>query len=128
MAWRVLNVLFMQKGDCSRYVGLMLDLMFSPENLEQAVQLLVSGIGRTEAKPGCRECLVARDAASEGHLRYSEAWDVEASFRRHIRSEEFQRVMVAMDMCSEEPRITIGELSGRKGMEYLKELHNGGES
>lgn len=29
-----------------------------------------------------------------------------------------------MDMCREEPRVTIGSLTGQDGVAYLKELHD----
>ena len=103
-------------------VTCLIDMHFAPENLERAVQLLLSLVQRTEATPGCRTCAVLRDAANEGRVRYNETWDVEPAFQRHVQSEEFRRVLVAMDMCCEEPQVVIGNLSGRSGMAYLREL------
>jgi quinol monooxygenase YgiN len=103
-------------------VACVIDMHFLPHNVEQAIQLLVSTIGSTEAKPECRECVVARDASDDLRIRYSEAWDSESAFRRHLQSSEFRRVLTAMDMCQEEPGVTIGSLSGRSGMAYLQEL------
>ena len=44
------------------------------------------------------------------------------AFRKHLRSEEFRRVLMAMDMCCEEPKVLVGNLSGGSGMDYLREL------
>jgi len=52
----------------------------------------------------------------------SEIWHSESGFQKHAQSDAFRRVLVAMDMCCEEPRIVIGNLSGRNGMAYLQEL------
>jgi hypothetical protein len=38
------------------------------------------------------------------------------AFREHVRSEEFRRVLIAMDMSSEEPRIVVGDLPAHSGM------------
>jgi quinol monooxygenase YgiN len=97
-------------------------MRFSPADANSAVQLLLSAVGRTEAELGCQACTVARDAADENRVRYSETWDSEAAFQRHVQSEEFRRVLVAMDMCCEEPQVVVGNLSGQRGMTHLQEL------
>jgi quinol monooxygenase YgiN len=106
------------------FLALLIDMRFSPDQVQQAVRLLISILGRTEAKPGCMECMVARDATDEGHVRYSEKWGSESSLHSHLRSAEFQCVLAAMDMCREEPNVTIGDLSGRKGVAYLQALRD----
>ena len=104
-----------------------IEFQFAPAELEPAVQLLLSVVGQTEAKTGCQRCCVGRDAGSEGRVRYDETWSSEAAFHRHVRSEEFGRVLVAMDMCCEEPQVVIGNLSGRTGLDCLRELREPGE-
>jgi quinol monooxygenase YgiN len=89
--------------------------------VEQAVQVLVSAVGRTEADPSCRSCSVARDATDELEIHYSEEWVSEEAFRRHLQSEMFRRVLMAMDMSCEDPHVTVGNLSGRRGIFYLQE-------
>jgi len=106
----------------SDVVTLTIDMRFAAENINQAVQLLVSGSGRIEAKPGCMDCLVSRDSISESRVRYSETWNPESAFLRHLQSEEFRRVLFAMDMCSEEPQVAIGKFAGHTGLVYLQQL------
>jgi len=101
---------------------LSIDMRLSPAQVEDALRLLRSVAGLTEAKSECRVCSVARDTAEEGLIRYHEEWDSESAFRRHIRSEEFLRVLVAMDMSCEEPQVLVGNLTGISGMESLREL------
>ena len=101
---------------------LCIDMRFSPADLDGALRLLSSVVGATEAKAGCRSCSVARDASDGGLVRYREEWDSEPAFRRHVRSTEFQRVLVAIDLASEEPEVMVGNLSGRLGLESLREL------
>ena len=98
------------------------DMDFPPANAERAVQLLLSAVGLTEAKSGCQACTVARDASDPNRVRYSEIWHSESAFQKHAQSDDFRRVLVAMDMRWEEPRVVIGNLSGRSGMAYLQEL------
>lgn len=114
----------MAKGNESSFVTCFIDMRFLPEHLAQAVQLLLSTVGRTEVLPECRSCTVARDASEEGMVHYSETWDSEAAFRQHLKSEIFRRVLTAMDMCREEPQVTVGNLSGHTGVAHLRAIRD----
>jgi quinol monooxygenase YgiN len=98
------------------------DMRFPPEDVDRAVRLLLSVKGDILTKRGCRACDVSTEAADAGVVHYREEWESEDAFRKHVRSEEFRRVLIAMDMSSEEPRIVIGNLTGHGGMAYLREL------
>ena len=95
---------------------------YSPEKLDAAAQLLFSVVGQIEVKQGCRSCRVGRCVGGDNCIDYQEMWDSEKAFRRHIRSEEFHRVLAAMDLCDEEPRVMIGSLTGNSGIEFLRKL------
>lgn len=99
-----------------------IDMHFSSDGLDSAVRLLTSVVGRTTARPGCVDCVVALDATEPDRVRYYESWDSGLAFHNHVRSAEFRRVLSAMDMCCEEPRVVIGNLSGGGGMAQLQEL------
>lgn len=103
-------------------VTLTIEMNVRPEVQGQALQLLRSGVGLTEAKAECQSCRVSRDALDDNRLRYSETWTSVAAMQRHVQSEAFRRVLTAMDLCSEEPQVIIGNLSGHSGMAYLREL------
>lgn len=112
-----------------KLVTCFIDMRFAPKDADRAVQVLLSVVGHTQAKPGCRACTVGRDATEEGRVHYSEEWDSEQGFERHVRSEEFRRVLLAMDLCCEEPQIVVGNLSGHSGIAYVRKLReNAGES
>lgn len=106
----------------SDVVTLTLDLFFPAEGIGEAIPLLASGCGRIEAKSGCLDSMVARDTLEESRVRYTETWTSEEMFLRHLRSEEFRRVLLVMDMCSEEPGVSIGNFTGHTGLLYLQQL------
>ncbi len=99
-----------------------ISMRFAGSVLSQAVDLLRSIIDRTEALPGCKRCSVSHDAVDAQRVRYDGVWDSEAAFRRHVQSEDFRRVLTAMDMSCEEPQVTVGTLSGRIGIAYLQSI------
>jgi len=99
-----------------------IDMRFTPQDVDRAVQLLLSVSGSIQAKRGCHACRVWIDAADEGLIHYSEEWESREAFHQNVRSEEFRRVLIAVDMGCEEPRIVVGNLSGQSGMAYLLQL------
>jgi len=99
-----------------------IDMRFASKDVEHAVLLLLSVKENIQAKHGCRACRVGVDAADAGLVHYLEEWESAEVFQKHIQSEEFRRVLIAVDLCCEEPRIMIGDLSGHLGMEYLRKL------
>jgi len=99
-----------------------IDMRFLPKDVDDAVRLLLSVKENIQAKRGCRACRVGMDASDTGLVHYLEEWESEDAFTHHVQSEEFRRVLIAVDLCSEEPRIVAGNLSGHVGMGYLRKL------
>jgi quinol monooxygenase YgiN len=100
----------------------MFDMRFAPKDVDVAVRLLLSRRGSILAKGHCRGCNIWVDAADADLVRYCEEWDSQEAFQHHLRSEEFRRVLIALDMCIEEPRVVVGNLSAGIGMGYLRLL------
>jgi quinol monooxygenase YgiN len=113
----------MEADHLTKHTICMIDMCLTAATLEQAIQLLISGIARTEAQPGCYECRVTQDATDPNRIRYREAWESEDVLQRHIQSEDFRHVLAAIDMCCREPCVIIGNLCARQGIAYLQELH-----
>jgi quinol monooxygenase YgiN len=90
--------------------------------MTRALDLFRSAIEPIRVKPGCRGCYMLRDAAEEGSLRYTEEWTSADAFRRHVRSEEFWPILIAMDLCAAEPQVRIGDLIMRGGLDLLLQL------
>jgi len=99
-----------------------IDMNFAPKDVGHAVQLLLSVSGSIQAKRGCHACRVWVDAADAGLIHYSEEWETGEAFQKNVQSEEFRRVLIAVDMACEEPQIVVGNLSGHSGMAHLLQL------
>ena len=99
-----------------------IDMRFASKDVDHAVRLLRSVMGIIQAKRGCLACRIGMDAADADLVHYLEKWESEEAFRRHVRSEEFRRILIAVDLCCEEPGIVVGNRSGHSGMAYLRKL------
>lgn len=103
-------------------VTCVIDMRFATKDADRARRLLLSVKGNIQRKHGCRACDVAMDADDHDLVHYREEWESEGHFQQHVQSEEFRRVLIAVDMCCEEPRILVGNLSGQIGMAYLRKV------
>jgi quinol monooxygenase YgiN len=112
----------MESNDTLRLATCSIDMRFASKDVDHAVQLLLSVQGNILTKRGCRACDVGIEAAEPGLVHYHEEWESGEAFHQHVQSEEFRRVLIAVDLCCEEPRIMVGNLSGHSGMEYLRKL------
>jgi quinol monooxygenase YgiN len=105
----------------------LVEMHFATGERDRATSLLVTVVERIRAKAGCGGCWVSRDAVESGIVRYSEIWETEPMFHAHVQSNEFRHVLTALDMCSREPTVTIGRLTGIGGFEHLKDLRRGSQ-
>jgi quinol monooxygenase YgiN len=112
----------MESGDKLSLSTCSIHMRFKPKDVDNAVGLLLFVQGSIRAKRGCHACEVGMEAADPGLVHYREEWESGEAFLMHVQSEEFRRVLVALDMCCEEPRIVVGNLSGRSGMSPLLEM------
>ena len=112
----------MDPGNRLSFATCSIDMRFDPKDVDHAIRMLLSVRGSIQAKRGCRACEVGMEASEPGLVHYREEWESEDVFHQHVQSEEFRRVLIALDLCCEEPRIVVGNLSGHSGMEYLRKL------
>ena len=112
----------MDSGDRLTLAICSIEMRFDPKNVDHAIRLLLSVRGSIQAKRGCRVCEVGMEASDPGLVHYREEWETEDVFHQHVQSEEFRRVLIALDLCCEEPRIVVGNMSGRTGMADLLKL------
>lgn len=99
-----------------------IEMHFHDRDVDAAIKLLHSVIGCIKAKAGCIDCLISMDTVASDRIRYCETWESESYFHTHTRSGEFKCILVAMDMCCEEPGVRIGSFSGEAGLQFLRRL------
>jgi quinol monooxygenase YgiN len=116
----------MDSDDRLNLATCMIDMRFGSKDVDHAVRLLLSVQGDILRKHGCRACNVGLEATDAALVHYREEWESEEAFQQHVQSEEFRRVLIAMDLCCEEPRVMVADLSGQIGMEYLRKLREEG--
>ena len=108
--------------DDTKWITCRVDMLFQPTEADGALRVLSPVVGLVRTKAGCMTCTLGRDVEDGCLIRYAEEWATETEFLRHMQSEEFRRVLIAMDMCCEEPRVIVGNLHCRCGLALLFNL------
>ncbi len=90
-----------------------------PNRREQVVQGLRSLAGRTRLKPGCVGCDLLESVESAGTFAYVEVWAKWLDFERHLRSEEYRRLLIVIELAAEPPDIQYRLISTVMGLEAV---------
>ncbi|MCP4397904.1 MAG: antibiotic biosynthesis monooxygenase [bacterium] len=97
-----------------------LRIVASPENHQRILQTLRSVLGPTQVQPGCISCRVYdKDVEDEDALILLEEWKTQEDLDRHLRSDDYRRILAAMELASQAPEITFNTVSQTQGMEVI---------
>jgi quinol monooxygenase YgiN len=86
------------------------------EDVRLALAALVAPVA---AQPGCQRCALTLDASDSGRVTLVEEWSTREDLDRHLRSDEFWRVLVMAELCATPPQISIDTVVRREGLEAV---------
>ena len=101
-----------------------LELVPQIQKRQAMLEILRSVEERVRTKPECLECGVFEAADPTKQVLYVEQWRSEQDLRAHIQSGLYLRILNAMELASEEPKISFHEVSQTKSMELIEELRS----
>ena len=79
---------------------------------------------RVKTKPECLDCGVFEEATGPQRVVYVEEWRSAKDLHAHIQSGLYLKILHAMELASEEPRISFHEVSQTKSMDLITELRS----
>lgn len=91
-----------------------------PEKQEEAVQILNATAERTRAQMGCINCRIYRDEQAEGVLMVEEMWKSQEALDRHLRSDNYRKVLLVAEMATEAPEINFRTVTESAGLEMIE--------
>ena len=89
--------------------------------LDEAIEILNSIAQRTRFESGCLSCYVYQDVDSENALMIEEIWKDEKDLARHLRSDEYQKILLVAEMASAPPEIRFYNILRTTGVETVEE-------
>ena len=79
---------------------------------------------RVKANPECRYCGVFEEVTGAQRVVYVEEWRSAKDLHAHLQSGLYSKILQAMELACEEPRISFHEVSQTRSMELIRELRS----
>lgn len=102
----------------------MIDMEFAPDKMGEALQILRSIVERTRAEAGCVSCSVYKDTETENQLVFAQEWRSEDDLQRHLRSADYQKVLLVMEMALTRPEVRFDTIATTSGVEVIEKARS----
>ena len=102
-----------------------LHLKAAPEKRLNIIKTIHAMIGPTKAQPGCLHCELSGSTQDDDKLILLEKWESHEYLEQHIQSDEFLKVLAAMDTACEQPEINFYEIDSLAGMDLVEKVLGG---
>jgi quinol monooxygenase YgiN len=102
-----------------------LHLKAAPEKRLNIIKTIHAMIGPTKAQSGCLHCELFGSTQNDDILTLLEKWESHETLNQHIKSEEFLKVLAAMDTACEQPQISFYGIDSCAGMELVEKVLGG---
>lgn len=100
----------------------LLRLTIRPEKKNDVIQIFRSLAEPTLVKPGCLSCGIFSDVDHDDAVVLIEEWKTRERLEQRICSEEFRKILLAMDCAAEPPGIQFFSLASVEGIELIRKI------
>jgi quinol monooxygenase YgiN len=101
-----------------------LELVPETKKRQAMLEVLRFVAERVKAKPECVDCGVFDAADGSQRVVYEEQWRSAKDLHAHIQSGLYLKILHAMELASEQPRISFHEVTQTKSMELITQLRS----
>jgi quinol monooxygenase YgiN len=94
------------------------------KTVKEALEILGSEAERTKVQPGCLSSRVYHDIQDRNVIMVEEMWRSEEELERHLRSYEYHKVLLVMEMALKQPEIRFDTISSSTGIENIEKARS----
>lgn len=87
---------------------------------KEVFSLFDSLAGPLSVKPGCSRVALFSNVNGHEDLMLIEEWQSRAELDKHIRSNEFRKILALMDLSNESPKTRFYQVSSTEGFEVVE--------
>ena len=95
-------------------------LYLAREKRTEAQGIICSISERVRAKRGCIGCDVYQNTRKEEILVYEELWESKEDMERHLRSDDYHKLLLVIEMSSHPPDISFNTIQETAGLETIE--------
>lgn len=93
-----------------------------PDNQGELGKALSSMLGPTQVEKGCLSCLLYQAWSNPNVLYMESRWETAADLIQHIRSDNYKRLILLMELGDEAPKIEFLTVTEVKGLDFIKDI------
>ncbi len=110
-----------QKGKGNQHMVLATIRMTIPsKKFGEALRILRSVAEVSKVRTGCLTSRVYRNGQEDNVLLFEQLWSNEADLERHLRSDEYHKVLVVLEMAIKQPEIRFDTILSSAGIETIE--------
>ncbi len=91
-----------------------------PQRRGQVSKTLKSMVRETKVEPGCISSRLYHDEDEESVLVCEQVWKTQDDLNRYLRSEDYRRMLLVMELADEPPEIKFQTISETAGIEVIE--------
>jgi quinol monooxygenase YgiN len=95
-------------------------MMIPSRKRGEVLEILSSIAERARFEPGCISCRVYRGVEVESLIMLEEVWRDEEDLERHLRSDEYRKELLVVEMAVEPPEVRFDAVSRSTGFETIE--------
>jgi len=95
--------------------------MAMPHNKRVEIERILRSVAeRTRVEPGCISCNLYQCIEEEHVMMMEELWQSNEDLERHLRSDDYLKVLLVVEMALEKPEIRFNSISCSTGVETIE--------
>ena len=94
------------------------------DEILHALRWLVAPI---RSRAGCAGCRILQDLDDENALVLVEEWSSRRDFVRHLRSDDYRRLLAVAEAAAEPPEIRFDHVVEQRGLDLVTEVRDGAD-
>ena len=91
-----------------------------PKKHDEALKILRSTAEWNRVSHGCLSSHIYKDAQEDNVLMFEEIWRTEEDLESYLRSHEYQKVILVLEMATKQPEIRFDTISNSTGIETIE--------
>jgi quinol monooxygenase YgiN len=95
-------------------------MVFPSQAREEAVRILRPVLGPTQYAAGCISCGLYEEVANQNVIVLFQEWASQEDLEKYLRSDEYKRILAAMDMGSLPPEVKFIHVAHTAGLEMVE--------
>ena len=103
-----------------------LHLEVAPNERLNVLKTIHTIIGPTAVRKGCLHCGLYSNSQNDDELILVEKWTSQQYLEKHIRSDEFRKILTVMEAAKKKPDINFITVESKAGLELVEKIRSGG--